>query len=71
MNDNNSGSCGNERGWFKSSRSQDSDECVEVKMSNGRVAVRDSKNPDGPVLPEVTEWSSLVIVIKRGDLDLS
>jgi len=70
MNKNNSG-CGNERGWFKSSRSQDSDECIEVKMSSGWVAVRDSKNPDGPELPPVTRWSSLVIAIKRGDLDLS
>ncbi|MBB5954153.1 hypothetical protein FHS29_000723 [Saccharothrix tamanrassetensis] len=37
--------------WRKSSRSQNgADNCVEVVSSPSRAAVRDSKNPDGPVL---------------------
>ncbi|HKN97367.1 MAG TPA: DUF397 domain-containing protein [Pseudonocardiaceae bacterium] len=34
--------------WRKSSRSQSTDSCVEVRRD--RAAVRDSKNPAGPVL---------------------
>lgn len=37
-------------GWTKSSRSSGgSDNCVEVRMTDTAVGVRDSKNPDGPV----------------------
>ncbi|MBF6182134.1 DUF397 domain-containing protein [Nocardia otitidiscaviarum] len=36
--------------WFKSTRSETSKQCVEIKFEDGRVAVRDSKNPGGPVL---------------------
>jgi hypothetical protein len=35
--------------WRKSSRSTETNSCVEV--SRTRAAVRDSKNPGGPVLP--------------------
>ncbi|SDJ68610.1 protein of unknown function [Actinopolyspora mzabensis] len=37
-------------GWIKSSRSSGaSDNCVEVRLTDTAVGVRDSKNPDGPV----------------------
>ena len=37
--------------WRKSSYSaDDGGECVEVAEMPGRMAIRDSKNPDGPVL---------------------
>ncbi|WP_084262713.1 DUF397 domain-containing protein [Actinomadura formosensis] len=37
--------------WRKSSRSNGQQECVEVAAAGkGRVAVRDSKNPSGPML---------------------
>ncbi|MGV9411835.1 DUF397 domain-containing protein [Nocardia sp. NPDC003693] len=36
--------------WFKSSRSADANECVEVYLGDSRVGVRDSKTPGGPEL---------------------
>ncbi|MFD7843405.1 DUF397 domain-containing protein [Nocardia sp. NPDC059764] len=38
--------------WFKSSRSADASECVEVAFADRSriVGVRDSKDPGGPVL---------------------
>ncbi|OJF84225.1 DUF397 domain-containing protein [Nocardia seriolae] len=39
--------------WFKSSRSANASECVEIAFAGGDasiVGVRDSKDPGGPVL---------------------
>ncbi|WP_158844434.1 DUF397 domain-containing protein [Saccharothrix deserti] len=36
--------------WRKSSRSTSQANCVEIAHVANRIAVRDSKNPDGPVL---------------------
>jgi len=46
--------------WRKSSHSTDQANCVEVRRLGPAVAVRDSKNPDGPVLvfPRV-DWRAL------------
>ncbi|MDP9862293.1 MULTISPECIES: DUF397 domain-containing protein [Streptosporangium] len=57
--------------WRKSSRSNgNGGECVEVAVNlPGVVAVRDSKNPDGPALlfsPEV--WATFLTRIKGGSL---
>ncbi|MEU7710622.1 DUF397 domain-containing protein [Micromonospora chalcea] len=37
-------------GWRKSSHSGDEGACVEMAPLSGAVAVRDSKDPAGPVL---------------------
>ncbi|TCB95538.1 DUF397 domain-containing protein [Micromonospora zingiberis] len=37
-------------GWRKSSHSGDEGACVEMAVVPGTVAVRDSKDPDGPLL---------------------
>jgi len=36
--------------WRKASRSVGNGECVEVSSHLGRVSIRDSKDPGGPVL---------------------
>lgn len=58
--------------WRKSSYSGDNGgQCVEVAENlPGVVAVRDSKDPDGPALvftPE--EWRAFISGVKAGDFD--
>lgn len=57
--------------WFKSSRSGGNGDCVEVAfVDGGRVAVRDSKNPTGPVLVFTsTEWDAFTGGAKDGEFD--
>lgn len=47
--------------WFKSSKSPNSSECVEIAFLGGSVGVRDSKDPAGPVLAfSGAEWDSFL-----------
>ncbi|GHJ46017.1 hypothetical protein Cs7R123_33590 [Catellatospora sp. TT07R-123] len=44
---------------------------MEVLFGAETVAVRDSKNPDGPILAFSREsWQSFLDAVKLGDLDL-
>ncbi|GAA4417123.1 DUF397 domain-containing protein [Actinokineospora soli] len=36
--------------WRKSSRSNGNQACVAIALSGAKVGIRDTKNPDGPVL---------------------
>ena len=59
--------------WRKSSYSGgNGGGCVEVARNlPGLVAVRDSKNPDGPALTiSPAGWDAFVQGIKQGDFDL-
>ena len=59
--------------WHKSTRSNGSGgNCVEVARNiPGIVAVRDSKNPDGPVLTlESGGWRKFIDDVKAGQHDL-
>ncbi|SEG91163.1 protein of unknown function [Thermomonospora echinospora] len=51
--------------WRKSSHSGNGGNCVEIADLSTGIAIRDSKNPDGPriVLP-LTQWTALVHTIK-------
>ncbi|MFC6082190.1 DUF397 domain-containing protein [Sphaerisporangium aureirubrum] len=55
--------------WRKSSSSANQD-CVEVAcLAGGARALRDSKNPEGPVLGVGSlEWSMFIATIKDGGL---
>lgn len=54
--------------WRKSSHSGSGDQCVEVAaLASGTRAVRDSKDPNGPVLLFANaEWQGFVHQIKTG-----
>jgi hypothetical protein len=70
----NGGQCVEIGTWHKSSYStQNGGECVEVRET-GRghvIAVRDSKDPEGPVLAFGSgEWQSFTDQVKAGAFDL-
>ena len=58
--------------WRKSSRTVSSGNCVEVAANRpGVVAVRDSKDPDGPKLIFApAEWDAFTAGVRDGQFDL-
>jgi hypothetical protein len=55
--------------WRKSSRSTDQANCVEVTITVGTVAVRDSKNPTGSMLAvPVPAWTAFTAAVRTGEL---
>ncbi|MFF2061508.1 DUF397 domain-containing protein [Streptomyces sp. NPDC058200] len=59
--------------WQKSSYSGDTNgECIEVATCTTAVAVRDSKNPDGPVFAVAPHaFTTFVTAAASGDLNRS
>jgi hypothetical protein len=56
--------------WRKSSHSSGQGACVEVAGLRTTVAVRDSKDPHGPVLVVTpAQWQSFTSSIKAGAFD--
>lgn len=57
--------------WFKSTRSSGSGDCVEVAhLDGGQVAVRDSKDRQGPALLfTAAEWDAFIGGAKDGEFD--
>ena len=58
-------------GWHASSFSgASSDNRVEVKAVGGAFAVRDTNDPDGPVLVfGAVEWSAFTSGVRAGEFD--
>jgi hypothetical protein len=55
--------------WVKSSLSYANGDCVEVtRLRGGRVGVRDSKDPGGPVLCfSPSEWAAFLGGVRNGE----
>ncbi|MER6303952.1 DUF397 domain-containing protein [Kitasatospora sp. NPDC001539] len=58
------------QGWRKSSYSAQASECVEIgDVSTGGIAVRDSKDPNGPALAFPADaWTAFVAAVKADEL---
>jgi hypothetical protein len=57
-------------GWRKARRSMANGNCVEVRPVNGRIAVRDSKNPGGYVLAySAPSWRAFTLAARQGHYD--
>jgi hypothetical protein len=56
--------------WRKSRHSNPSGNCVEMaRLPPGRVAVRNSRYPDGPALIFMrVEWEAFLRAVRDGDL---
>jgi len=58
--------------WKKSSRSSANGQCVEMAELGSAVALRDSKDPTGPVLIFTPgEWAAFLAGAKDGEFDLA
>lgn len=57
--------------WRKSSYSNGQSNCVELAvLAEGRIALRDSRNPArGALLPTARQWHRLLRATKAGALD--
>jgi Domain of unknown function (DUF397) len=58
--------------WRKTRYSIANGDCVEVASTGGSIAVRDSKNPAGPVVRYAPgTWQTFLAATRRGDYDHS
>jgi hypothetical protein len=56
--------------WTKSSRSVSNGNCVETATIDGMLAVRDSKDPDGPILTfTYGAWRAFLADVREGSYD--
>jgi len=56
--------------WRKSTYSSDTANCVEFAPLQAAVAIRDSKDPDGPVLSYGNDrWTAFTAAVRAGTFD--
>ncbi len=69
MHQKNPAAGGNGLCWIKSTLSYASGDCVEVSpLPEGRIGVRDSKDPAGPVLSfTASEWAAFLGGVRNGE----
>jgi hypothetical protein len=58
--------------WVKSSRSTGNGQCVEVAGTPNGIAIRDSKDLEGPILQfRALSWRQFVDSVRFGEFDRS
>jgi Domain of unknown function (DUF397) len=56
--------------WFKAQASSYQGACVELAWASGNIAMRDSKDPDGPILVyNPTEFKAFIDGARNGEFD--
>jgi len=56
--------------WLKAQSSTNNGQCVEIASTAGKVAIRDSKDPDGPILVYTSrEFSAFLEGARSGEFD--
>ena len=56
--------------WLKADSSTANGQCVEIASAAGHIAIRDSKDPDGPILVYTTsEFRAFVDGARNGEFD--
>lgn len=56
--------------WRKAQLSTNNGSCVEISSIIGKIALRDSKDPSGPVLVYTpAEWGAFLDGAKKGEFD--
>jgi hypothetical protein len=58
--------------WRKSTYSSSNANCVEVAVTDPAIAIRDTKDRQGPVLVfSPREWRAFTASVRNGEFDLS
>lgn len=56
--------------WRKAQQSVQNGQCVELARAGSMIAIRDSKNPAGPMLMyTAAEWRAFLDGAKHGEFD--
>lgn len=56
--------------WLKAESSSHNGQCVEIAGTAGKVAIRDSKDPDGPILVYTpAEFGAFLDGARNGEFD--
>jgi hypothetical protein len=56
--------------WHKAQSSTNNGQCVEIASVVGKVAMRDSKDPEGPTLVYTpTEFNAFLEGVRNGEFD--
>ena len=56
--------------WLKAQASTHNGQCIEIASAPGKIAIRDSKDPDGPILVYTSaEFNAFLDGARNGEFD--
>jgi hypothetical protein len=57
--------------WLKAHSSTANGQCIEIASADGNIAIRDSKDPEGPILVYTTsEFRAFLDGARNGEFDI-